>query len=89
MALSLANHMGAHRKNRNETLLQELVATAEQRHIEVRTEKLFREVGYHAKSGRCRLKGRDLIIIDRDAPLAEQVEFLASELDEREPKRVS
>ena len=78
--------MGAHRKNRNETLLHELVATAEQRNIEVRTEKLFREVGYHAKSGRCRLKGQDLIIIDRDVPLAEQVEFLASALEERESK---
>jgi len=55
----------------------------------VRTEKLFREVGYHAKSGRCRLKGQDLIIIDRDAPLAEQVEFLASELDDQESKPVS
>ena len=81
--------MSAPRKHRNETLLQELTETAQQRNIEVRTEKLFREVGYHAKSGRCRLKGRDLIIIDRDAPLAEQVEFLASELDEREPKRAS
>ena len=81
--------MSAPRKHRNETLLQELTETAQQRNIEVRTEKLFREVGYHAKSGRCRLKGQDLIIIDRDAPLAEQVEFLASALDERETKRAS
>ena len=78
--------MSAPRKNRNETLLQELTETAKQRNIEVRTEKLFREVGYHAKSGRCRLKGQDLIIIDRDTPVAEQVEFLASALDERDCK---
>ena len=78
--------MGAPKKNRNETLLQELTQSAQQRNIEVRTEKLFREVGYHAKSGRCRLKGQDLIIIDRDTPVAEQVEFLASALEERDPK---
>ena len=81
--------MTAPRKNRNETLLQELTESAQRRNIEVRTEKLFREVGYHAKSGRCRLKGQDLIIIDRDTPVAEQVEFLAYALDEREPKRAS
>ena len=78
--------MAAPKKHRNETLLQELTETAKQRNIEVRTEKLFREVGYHAKSGRCRLKGQDLIIIDRDTPVAEQVEFLASALDERDSK---
>ena len=78
--------MTAPKKHRNETLLQELTQSAQQRNIEVRTEKLFREVGYHAKSGRCRLKGQTLIIIDRDTPLAEQVEFLASALDERDSK---
>jgi len=82
-------HMSAPRKNRNETLLQELMAAAKQHNIEVRTEKLFREVGYHAKGGRCRLKGQDIIIIDRDTPLAEQVEFLASALDEQPFKPAS
>lgn len=68
-------------KPRNEALLQELIATAQKLDIEVRTEKLLREVGYRARSGRCRLKGRDLIIIDRDSPVAEQVDFLAAELN--------
>ena len=67
-------------KPRNETLLQELIAVAKKLDIEVRTEKLLREVGYRARSGRCRVKGRELIIIDRDAPAAEQVDFLAAEL---------
>lgn len=71
-------------KPRNEALLQELIATAQRLDIEVRTEKLLREVGYRARSGRCRLKGRDLIIIDRDSPVAEQVDFLAAELSKRE-----
>ena len=76
--------MAAPGKNRNESLLQELTAVARRLNIEVRTEKLLREVGYRARSGRCRLKGHDLIILDRDAPLTDQVEFLATEV--REPR---
>lgn len=70
-----------------ESLLQELIATARRLNVEVRTEKLLREVGYRAHSGRCRLKGRELIIIDRDAPLGEQVDFLAAELGEKATPR--
>lgn len=54
--------------------------------IEVRTEKLLREVGYRAHSGPCRLKGQDLIIIDRDAPAEEQLELLSAELSRRAPE---
>lgn len=73
-------------KNKNKSLLQELITMAKRLNIEVRTEKLLREVGYHAHSGRCRLKGQDLIIIDRDTPLGDQVDFLATELSERKCK---
>lgn len=71
-------------KPRTETLLQELIAVAKKLNIEVRTEKLLREVGYRARSGRCRVKGRDLIIIDRDSPVAEQVDFLTAEMGKQE-----
>lgn len=71
-------------RNKNEALFQDLIAEAKRRNIAVRTERLLRDVGYHARSGRCRLMGRELIILDRDAPLAEQVEFLATELRSRE-----
>jgi len=71
-------------KNRYESVLQELVARAKRLNIDVRTEKLLREVGYRAHSGRCRLKGRELIIIDRDASLGDQVDFLDAELKERQ-----
>jgi hypothetical protein len=37
-------------------------------------------VGYHARSGGCRVKGQQLIIVDRDAPVRDQVEFLTEEL---------
>lgn len=70
----------ARSKQNYEARLQELIAAAKQKNIEVRTEKLLREVGYRAHSGRCRVMGQDLILLDRDAPLGDQVEFLASAL---------
>ncbi|MGH7823663.1 MAG: hypothetical protein ACREQ7_00570 [Candidatus Binatia bacterium] len=70
----------AHPKNKRESRLQELIAAAQQMNIEVRTEKLLREVGYRTRSGRCRVKGQELILIDRDAPISDQIDFLAAEL---------
>jgi len=70
-------------KNRQEARLQDLILSARGMNIKVRTEKLLREAGYRARSGRCRIKGQDVILIDRDAPIADQIEFLASELAER------
>lgn len=71
-------------KNRQEARLQELILSAKRMNIQVRTEKLLREAGYRAKSGSCRVKGQDLILIDRDARLSDQIEFLSSELAERQ-----
>jgi hypothetical protein len=70
-------------KNRQETRLQDLISTAKGMNIQVRTEKLLREAGYRARSGRCRVKGQELIVLDRDAPIGDQIEFLANELSER------
>jgi hypothetical protein len=69
-------------KSKMESRLQELINDAKRMNIEVRTEKLLREVGYRARSGRCRVNGQDVVLIDRDAPLSEQVDFLAAELQE-------
>jgi hypothetical protein len=69
-------------KNKQEARLQELIRRAERRNIQVRTEKLLREAGYRAKSGSCRVKGKDVILIDRDARISDQIEFLATELAE-------
>ncbi|HEU4340977.1 MAG TPA: hypothetical protein VFU31_05350 [Candidatus Binatia bacterium] len=74
-------------KKTNESRLQELIGAAKQRNIEVRAEKLLREIGYRARSGRCRVNGQELIILDRDAPISEQVDFLAAALAERETER--
>lgn len=69
-------------KNKQEARLQELILSAKRRNIHVRTEKLLREAGYRAKSGSCRVKGQDVILIDRDARISDQIEFLTSELAE-------
>lgn len=73
----------AQSKKKQETRLQELILSAKRLNIQVRTEKLLREAGYRPKSGSCRVKGQELILIDRDARMSDQIEFLASELAER------
>lgn len=78
----------AQSKNRQEARLQDLIVNAKRMNIEVRTEKLLREAGYRAHSGRCRIKGQDVILIDRDAPIADQIEFLGHELAERQKQIV-
>jgi hypothetical protein len=69
-----------------ESRLNELIDIARERNIEVRTEKLLREVGYRARSGSCRVNGQELILIDRDAPIGDQIDFLAAELASRQSK---
>jgi len=69
-------------RNKHESRLQELIGAARQKNIEVRTEKLLREVGYRTHSGRCRVRGKELILLDRDAPIVDQIEFLATALAE-------
>jgi hypothetical protein len=73
-------------KQKQQSRMQQLIGTARQLNIEVRTEKLLREVGYKPRSGRCRVNGQEVILIDRDAPISEQIEFLASELDLQNPE---
>jgi hypothetical protein len=67
-----------------ESRLNELIDAARQMNIEVRTEKLLREVGYRARSGRCRVNGQELILIDRDTPISDQIDFLSAELAPRQ-----
>ena len=70
-------------KNRQEARLQDLIVQAKAMNVQVRKEKLLREAGYRVHSGRCRVNGQDVILIDRDVPIGDQIEFLASELAER------
>ncbi len=52
--------------------------------MQVRRERLLREVGYRARGGACRLREKDLVIIDREQPPAEQLEVLAEALRARD-----
>lgn len=75
-------------RQKHESRLNELITAARRMNIEVRTEKLLREVGYRARSGRCRVNGQELILIDRDASISDQIDFLSTELtQEQERKR--
>jgi len=64
-------------------LVDELTETARRLGLEVRREKILREVGYRARGGACRLREKDLIILDSTQPPAEQVEVLVEILRAR------
>ncbi len=61
-------------------LLEELKQAAQGLGYEVRLEKLLREVGYHVRSGSCRLRERRVILLDRALPLPAQIDVLLDEL---------
>ncbi len=65
-------------------LVDELSEAAKRLGLEVRREKILREVGYRARGGACRLGERNLIILDREMAPAEQVEILAEALRGRD-----
>jgi hypothetical protein len=60
--------------------LDELKTVAAQVGFEVREEKLLREVGYHVRSGGCRLRDSNLILLDRNAAPHLQIEVLVEVL---------
>jgi hypothetical protein len=66
------------------SLVEELAKAAEQLGLEIRREWLLREVGYHARGGACRLREKDLVILDSAQPPAEQLEVLLDALRERD-----
>jgi hypothetical protein len=66
--------------NRTTRILEELLEAAKRLGFEVRREKILREVGYRARGGACRVRDRNLIILDREMAPAEQVEILADGL---------
>jgi hypothetical protein len=65
-------------------LVDELCEAAKRVGVEVRREKILREVGYRARGGACRFGHRNLIILDREMALAEQVDILAEALRGRD-----
>jgi hypothetical protein len=65
-------------------LVDELAEAAKRLGFEVRREKILREVGYRARGGACRLLEKNLIILDREQPPAEQLEVLVEALRQRD-----
>jgi hypothetical protein len=65
-------------------LVDELAEAATRVGLEVRRERILREVGYRARGGACRLRDKNLVIIDREQPAHEQLEVLAEALRARD-----
>jgi len=69
---------------RDEALCEELKELARRLGVQVREEVLLREVGYHVRSGGCRLHGEDVVFLDRQLPAAERVQVLVEHLAGRD-----
>jgi len=80
--------MGDSKNVRMVRLVDELAEAAKRVGIEVRREKIMREVGYRVRGGPCRLRDQDLIILDREQAPADQIEVLAEALRARDLEQV-
>jgi hypothetical protein len=69
--------------NSSMQVLEELMEVAERLGLTVRRERLLREIGYRARSGACRLRDKNYVILDREQSPLEQLEALAEALRER------
>ena len=76
--------MGEQKESRMLKLVEELCEAAERFGLVVRREKILLEIGYRVRGGACRLREKDLVIIDRDMAPAEQLEVLADALRSRD-----
>ena len=78
----MARDMGKHSRGAGEqlALLEELKTAAGRLGFEVREEKLLREVGYRVRSGSCRVRETQVILLDRGLPPGAQIDVLVDEL---------
>jgi hypothetical protein len=73
---------------RDEALCEELKEVARRLGVQVREEVLLREVGYRVRSGACRLRGQEVIFLDRSLAAAERVQVLLDGLAGRDVETV-
>ena len=73
---------------RDETLCDELKEVAGRLGVRVREETLLREVGYRVRSGSCRVRGEEVIFLDRSASPEERLQVLADRLAARDVDEV-
>ena len=71
------------RGERERLLLDELKAVALTLGIRVREERLLRDVGYRVRSGACRLRESDLVLLDRGLSTSAQIDVLVEVLSGR------
>ena len=64
-------------------LLEELKVAAEKLGLQIREERLLREVGYRVRSGHCRLRADEIIFLERGLPVQAQIDVLVDELAHR------
>ena len=69
-------------------LLERLKEIAVASGLEVREERLLREVGYSVRSGICRVVDQEVLLLDKNATPAERIEALCSLLSERDLRSV-
>lgn len=65
-------------------LIAELENAVEAIGIRVRRERLMREVGYHARSGLCRVGAEEILFLDHDLSPDDEIELLAVVLGDRD-----
>jgi hypothetical protein len=73
---------------RDEALCEELKEVARRLGVQVREEVLLREVGYRVRSGACRVRGSEVIFLDRNLTPAERLQVLLDELGDRDVETV-
>ncbi len=69
-------------------LLAQLKDLAGQTGIEVREERLHREIGYTVRGGRCILDGNEVLLIDSSASAADCIEVLLDFLSQRDLEQI-
>ena len=60
--------------------MEELKTAAEKLGLAVREERLLREVGYHVRSGSCRVRDEEVVFLDRSLSVSAQIDVLVEEL---------
>lgn len=68
--------------DRGRELLDQLKEIGAKVDLDIREEKLVREVGYTVRSGRCRVNDREVILLDRNASISERTDVLLESLAE-------
>jgi hypothetical protein len=69
---------------RDEALVEEAKEVARRLGLRIREETLLREVGYRVRGGAARVRGEDVIFLDRNVSAADRLQVLVDELAGRD-----